>query len=128
MQLAYAARQVWSARRLRAELRVPQRARRSTVMHAVAGVLRRAGKVAAGAVPTALAARLGLPALAALVFLAVLVIGVACWVFGSDARADRVSRVLLAWRGDASCLVPGGIAAPGPPVRRPRRWPWPRRS
>jgi hypothetical protein len=41
-------------------------------------------------------AGLGAPALGALVFLAA---GVACWVFRSDARTDRVSRVLLAWRG-----------------------------
>jgi hypothetical protein len=94
-------------------------------MHAVAEVLRRAGKVAAGAVPVALVARLGLPALAALVFLAVLVTGVACWVFGSDARADRVSRVLLAWRGNASCLTSGSAATPDSPARRPRCWSWP---
>jgi len=31
------------------------------------------------------------------VFPAVLVAGTACWVFGSDAQEDRVSRALLAW-------------------------------
>ena len=65
-------------------------------MSAMMAMLRRAGKVAAGAVPAALVARLGVPALGALVFLAVLVAGVACWVVGSDARANRVRRVLLA--------------------------------
>jgi hypothetical protein len=44
-----------------------------------------------------LMARLGLPALGALVFLATLALAAACWVLGSYARADRVSRVLLAW-------------------------------
>jgi hypothetical protein len=83
-------------------------------------VLRLAGWFAL--VPAALVARLGLPALAALVFLAVLVTGVACWVFGSDARADRVSRVLLAWRGNASCLTSGSAATPDSPARRPRCW------
>jgi hypothetical protein len=79
------------------------------------------GEVAARAVPAALMVRLGLPALGALVFLIILVVG-------SDARTERVSRVLLAWRGNDSCLTPGGTAAPVPPVPRPRRWPWPRRS
>lgn len=72
----------------------------------VMAALRRAGKIAAGVVPAALAARLGLPALGAAVFLAVLVIGTAWWVFRSDARTERVSRVLLAWRGNPGCLPP----------------------
>ena len=54
---------------------------------------------AADRIGEALVARLGLPALGVLVFLAVLVTWVACWVFRSDARTERVSRVLLAWRG-----------------------------
>ena len=57
--------------------------------------------------PAALVAGLGLPALGALIFLAVLAAGVACWVFGSDARTDRVSQVLLAW-----------ARPPQPPARR----------
>jgi hypothetical protein len=76
-------------------------------------------------IPMSLLARLGLPAIGALVFLTVLAAGVACWVLGSDDRAARVSRVLLAWRGNPSCL---GSTAPALPVPRPRRWPWPRRS
>jgi hypothetical protein len=51
----------------------------------VTAVLRRAGKVAAGIAPAALMVRLGLPALGALVFLAVLAAGVTCWLLGSDA-------------------------------------------
>jgi hypothetical protein len=96
-------------------------------MSAMMAMLRRAGKVAAGAVPAALVARLGVPALGALVFLAVLVAGVACWVVGSDARANRVRRVLLAWRGNASCLASDAAAAAGPPAPRRRRRLWSRR-
>jgi hypothetical protein len=69
-------------------------------------VLRRAGMLAAGAVPAALMAGLGLPTLGVLVFVAVLAAVVGCWVVCSDARTDRVSRVLLAWRGNADCLPP----------------------
>jgi hypothetical protein len=47
-------------------------------MSAVTAVLRRAGKIVAGAVPAALVVRLGLPALGAVVFLAVLTLGVGC--------------------------------------------------
>jgi hypothetical protein len=53
----------------------------------------------AGVIPVAAAVRLGLPALGALVFLAVLVLLAACWVIGSQARTDRVSQILLARRG-----------------------------
>ena len=61
--------------------------------------------VAAGALPAVvLVAGLGLPALGGLVSLAVLVLGVACWVIGSeDPDQDRVSQVLFAWRGNADC-------------------------
>ncbi len=86
-------------------------------------VLRGAGKVAAGAVPAALLARLCLPALGVLVFLVVLVLGAACWVIGSGARTERVSRVLLAWRGNVGCLARDGAV----PAARPRRRLWPRR-
>lgn len=95
-------------------------------MAAIMEVLRRAGKVAARAVPAALVTELGLPALGVLVFLAVLMTGVACWVIGSADRTDRASRVLLAWRGDSSCLATGAVDALRPPARQ--RWRWPRRS
>jgi hypothetical protein len=87
-------------------------------------VIRWTGKVAAGAVPVALVAGLGLPALGVLVFVATLAVGVSCWVVRSDARTDRVSRVLLAWRGNAGCLpsAPTPVTAP-----RPGLWAWPRR-
>jgi hypothetical protein len=85
-------------------------------------MIKRVGKVAAGAVSAALVAGFGLPTLGVLVFVAVLAVGVGCWVVRSDARTDRVSRVLLAWRGNAGCL-PSGLA----PVTTPWRWAWPRR-
>jgi hypothetical protein len=91
-------------------------------------VLRRAGKVAAGVVPAAaLLAGLGLPALGTLVFLAVLAAGVTCWVLGSDARADRVSRVLRAWRGATGDPDPVGAAPVIPAAPGSRRSPKPRR-
>jgi hypothetical protein len=74
-------------------------------------MLRHAGKAAAGMLPTALIARLGWPALGALVFLAVLGLGVICWIISSDDRANRVTRIMLARRGDARCLEPGAPAS-----------------
>jgi hypothetical protein len=48
--------------------------------------------------------RLGVPALGALVFLVVLMLGVVCWVVASPERTERLSRLLLASRGDARSL------------------------
>jgi hypothetical protein len=76
-------------------------------------MLRHAGRAAAGAVPAALLAGLGLPALGALVFLAVAVLAVACWVIASAERADRVRQLILARRGHDA---PG----PGPASGRRR--------
>ena len=86
-------------------------------MSAVIVALKDAGKIAAGAVPAALLARLGLPALGGVLFLAVLVLAVACWVIGSGDRAERVSRMLLAWRGNADCIAQDTV----PATRSPRR-------
>ncbi len=97
-------------------------------MSAVTAMLRRAGRVAAGVVPAAMAARLGLPALGTLVLLGVLGVWAAWWVFRSAARAERVSRVLLAWRGNAACLTRDGAVPPPAPAARPRRRLLPRRS
>jgi hypothetical protein len=77
------------------------------VIRMVTAVLRWAGKPAAGIAPAALVVRLGLPALGALVFLAA---GTTRWLLGSDARAERVSRVLLAWRGNSGCLTSGNTS------------------
>lgn len=73
-------------------------------------VLKHAGQAAAGMLSAALLARLGEPALAALVFLAILVLGVACWIISNPERSDRVNRMLLASRGDARCLKSGSSA------------------
>ena len=48
--------------------------------------------------------RIGTPTLATVVVLTVLGLGVICWIINSPDRCDRVSRILLARRGDASCL------------------------
>jgi hypothetical protein len=69
------------------------------LLRTVTAVLRRTGKAAAGVAAAALVAGLSLPALGAPVFLAVLAAGMACWVICSGDRTERVSRVLLAWRG-----------------------------
>lgn len=82
-------------------------------------VLKHAGRAAAGMLPAAVLARLGVPALAAAVSLVVLVAGVTCWVLSSDDRSDRVNRILLARQGDARCLKPGRYGAAGktPPTK-----------
>ena len=74
--------------------------------------LQHASRGVAGMLPVALLVRLGTPALAALVFLAVLVLAVICWIIASSERCDRVNRLMLARRGDARCLAP-------PPSRPP---------
>ena len=89
--------------------------------------LRHIGKVFAGAVPAVALARLGLPALAALVFLAVLTAGVTCWLLGSDARTARVSQVLRAWKGRPESPAADSPAALALPTPHPRHWPWQRR-
>ena len=86
---------------------------------ALARAARRAGRAVSGILPVAVLARLGLPALAAAVFLAVLVLGAACWVIGSDGQTDRVNRMLLACRGNAHCLK-AATSAPRPPSRQRR--------
>jgi phage shock protein PspC (stress-responsive transcriptional regulator) len=48
--------------------------------------------------------RIGVPALAVVVVLTVLVLGVACWVINNPDRSDRVNRMMLARRGDGRCL------------------------
>ena len=84
-------------------------------------VLKHAGRAAAGTVPAAIFIRLGMPTLAAAVFLAVLVLGVACWIISSDDRTGRVNRMMLARRGDARCLEAGAPAPPSPASRLRRQ-------
>ena len=79
--------------------------------------LKHAGRAAAGMLPAALLVRLGMPALAAVVFLAVLVVGVTCWIISSDDRTDRVNRIMLAGQGDARSLEPGASAPSSPAPR-----------
>jgi hypothetical protein len=61
----------------------------------------------------ALLAGLGLPALSALVFLAVAVLVVTCWVIASGERTDRVSQMMLARRGQADSPAALGAAPDG---------------
>ena len=63
----------------------------------------------------------GTPALAALVFLAVLMLGVICWIIGSDDRSGRVNRILLARQGNAKSLEPGPSVVSLRTHTRPRR-------
>ncbi len=69
----------------------------------------------------------GMPALGALVFIVTLVIAVTCWILVSPDRCGRVYRILLAIRGDPSCLAPELVASP-PKRQQPRRRPGPRRQ
>jgi hypothetical protein len=88
----------------------------------VRAVVKRAGQAAAGALPAALLARLGLPALAALVLFGVLVLAVTCWILNSANRSGRVARIMLARQGNASSLTPEPATRPVPtsPPRRRR--------
>ena len=86
-------------------------------------MLRRTGKVAAGALSAALVARLGWPALGTLALLVVLAAGLACWVLSSDARAARVARILTAWRGGITSSQPDALPASASNSHR-RRWRW----
>ena len=77
-----------------------------TVKGTARDLLSRAGTTMAGIIPATIVAGLGMPALGALVFLAVLVIVAICWIIGNEDRTERASRLLLARRGDASSLAP----------------------
>lgn len=88
--------------------------------------LSRAGNVVAKVVSVALVAHFGPASLGVLAFLAVLLASVACWVVHNEDRTDRVSRVLLAWRGNARCLTKRRTAVPGQSVHRHRHRPRPR--
>ena len=76
--------------------------------------------MAAGLLPAAALARLGLPALAAAVVLAVAALGAACWVIASGDRSDRVTRMIYARHGDARSLTSGPPAASARASRRKR--------
>lgn len=69
-----------------------------------------AGRAAAAVLPAVLVARLGVPVLAALVFMAILVIAAACWTINSKDRSDNVSRIIFARKGDPRCLDPDPAA------------------
>lgn len=62
-------------------------------------IVKYAGRAAAGALPAALVAEVGMPALGAVVFLAILVVRVICWIIGSGDCSERVTRMILARTG-----------------------------
>ena len=88
---------------MRLALRVPARREGGGALMAM---LRAAVKAAAAAVPKAQLARLGLPALLGTLGLAVLVLAAVCWVLESDARCERVAKVLGAWRLQQQVAMP----------------------
>jgi hypothetical protein len=67
---------------------------------------KQAGRAAAAVLPAVLVARLGVPVLAALVSVAILVIAATCWTINSKDRSDNVSRIIFARKGDPRCLDP----------------------
>jgi hypothetical protein len=75
---------------------------------------RYAAKTAAALLPATAVAGLGMPAIAALVLLAVLVLALACWVIGSQDRTNRASQILLALRG-----TPAAQPVPADPPAKP---------
>ena len=89
-------------------------------MGAVVNMLRWAVKVSAGAVPTALVPGSACPRWTAWSSPPCLMLGVVCWVIGSGTRTERVSRLLLAWRGTAveMGLVPALNRLVDPVTRR----------
>ncbi len=89
-------------------------------MGAVKNIMKNAGRAVAGTVPAVVLVRLGVPALAALVFLAVLMLGVICWIISSGDRSDRMTRMILARQGDARCLPPTP-SSPSVPASRSNR-------
>lgn len=79
------------------------------------GSVRSLLRAAAGVIPAAQLARLGLPALIALVALAVLMLVTGWWILADDARTARVAIVMQAWRGRLA------FDADGRPVVRDRK-------
>lgn len=92
-----------------------------TAKAALTHAIRRGGQATAGILPAVALVRLGIPALVAVVFLAVLVAGVICWVVSSADRTDRLNRIMLARQGNARCLTPMSSApsVPASPAATP---------
>jgi hypothetical protein len=73
----------------------------------VTGALKHAAPaVASLSAVVAVLARDGVPAVAALAGVVVLVLAAVCWVLGDKDRSDRAARIILGIRGDARCLDP----------------------
>jgi hypothetical protein len=83
-------------------------------MSGVKKALRHMIRLVAGAVAGGVLMHLGLPALGAVVFVAVLVmvvaywtarsiISTARWIIGDGDHSERVTQMIRAWRGDTDC-------------------------
>ena len=79
--------------------------------------LKHAGRAATGTFSVAALTQLSMPALAVVGLLVMLVLGVICWIISSDERSARVSRMMLARRGDAKCLETSASHPPPPKAR-----------
>jgi HAMP domain-containing protein len=79
--------------------------------------LRQAGRWVATMVPVSQLARLGLPALIMLCFLALVVLAIWCWIIDNDDRSNRLTRLILAARGHHAVPAPAAGA-----VSKARRW------
>lgn len=92
--------------------------------------VRHVARAAGAASVVAALAGLGMPAIAAAVCLAVLLLAAACWVIASRDRSDHTARIILGLRGDARCLSDATQAAhapsppPAPPLARQCGGPW----
>lgn len=78
-----------------------------------------AAKVTASALPAAAVAEFGIPALAVLVLLAVLILAVICWVIVSQDRTNRVSQILLARRGTPTPQPVSAVLTEGSGLMKP---------
>lgn len=88
--------------------------------------LKHAGRAVATMLPAALIAGLGTHGLAAMIIFAGLVVvlgvvavvlaficrGMLRWIIDSSERSDRMNRMILAKRGDSSCLKPDASTSP----------------
>jgi hypothetical protein len=94
-----------------------------TVKGGLTNMLKHVARAAAAGLPAALLAGLGIPALGALVFLTVLVLGVICWIIDDEDRSERVTRMLLARTGDPRRLTTAPASRSRPDRRRPAAHP-----
>jgi hypothetical protein len=64
----------------------------------------------AGVLSAGLLARLGPPALAAVVVLGILLLVVICWIISNGDRSDRMARMMLALQGKPAAWLPDPLS------------------